>query len=53
MDKFWDQIAFLGRYGRQPADVCLRMTLRRLHRLTKSIARLMEEESEAVRNANA
>lgn len=40
----WDYVAFLGRYGKQPADVVLQMTLREIDELAAAVARLMREE---------
>ena len=40
----WKQIAFLGRYGNQPMDVCLAAPRARLNVLADAVNELMSEE---------
>lgn len=41
----WRLVAFLGRYGRQPADVVLAMEMRDVNVLAEEIGDMVEEES--------
>jgi hypothetical protein len=45
------QIAFLGRYAHQPANVSLQMPVSQRILLTRATAEIMEEESERVKNS--
>ena len=45
----WAKIAFLGRYGNQPADVCMAMTATNLDRLANQVAKIMKEEADALK----
>jgi len=40
-------IAFLGRYGHQPASVVMRMPVTQVQRLSRHVADLLEEEKES------
>jgi hypothetical protein len=42
--RIWKLIAYLGRYAHQPADVCLRLTLRQLSLLAESTAGILKDE---------
>lgn len=50
MDNLWSKIAFLGRYGNQPADVCLDMPSTDLDRLAIRVGKIMEEEANALKH---
>lgn len=45
-------MAFLGRYGHQPADAMLRLPVADLRKLSVKVAELVEKEGEAMRLAN-
>ena len=47
----WKLLAFLGRYGHQPVDVCLDLPTMDLHQLASGVGEIMEEESNAMRSA--
>jgi hypothetical protein len=42
--RLWRQVAFLGRYANQPADVSLGLPVDDLQRLVAATAKLLEEE---------
>ena len=42
--RLWKLIAFLGRYGKQPADTCLAMPMGDLLMLASSVSEIMVEE---------
>jgi hypothetical protein len=44
--RIWRQVAFLGRYAHQPADVSLSLPVDDLQRLVAATAKLLEEEKE-------
>jgi hypothetical protein len=41
----WQTLAFVARYGHQPLDVMLDMTVPDLHRLADAIGNLLDKES--------
>lgn len=45
----WKLVAFLGRYGNQPATVCLSLPTRDLGLLAREVGELLREEAEAQR----
>jgi len=47
--RLWRMVAFLGRYGHQPADVCLRMPVDDLQRLAREVGKILEEEQRSIR----
>jgi ligand-binding sensor domain-containing protein len=47
--RLWRQVAFLGRYANQPADVCLAMPVDDLARMVAETSKLLEDENEATR----
>ena len=49
--RIWKLVAFLGRYGHQPCDVCLEMETGDLRDLAEGVAGIMNEENEATRKA--
>ena len=49
-DRIWKLVAHLGRYGHQPADVVLRMPMRRLKKLSDAVNEIVREEAEAVKH---
>jgi len=44
----WRRIAFLGRYGHQPAHALLRMPTTQLYDLARAVAELMREERDLI-----
>lgn len=50
-ERLWKMIAFLGKYGHQPANVCLSMTTTELGRLANAVAEIMREEADAQASA--
>jgi hypothetical protein len=47
--RIWKLIAFLARYGNQPADVSLRLPVDSLQALAGCVGDLLEREAEASR----
>ena len=43
--RIWKHVAFLGRYGHQPVDVCLELPVVDLRDLSSAVAELMSEEA--------
>ena len=46
--QIWKLVAYLGRYGHQPADVTLALPVTDLRRLSDGVSALVEEEAAAV-----
>ena len=44
--RIWRQVAFLGRYAHQPANVSLSLTTDDMERLVTETARIVEQENE-------
>lgn len=49
VQRLWKMIAFLGRFGHQPANVCLDMTMLDLQSLAHQVGELLREESESMK----
>ncbi len=47
--RIWKHIAFLGRYGHQPADVCLNMAVNDMTLLSSAVAGLLKDEADALK----
>jgi hypothetical protein len=47
--RIWDLVAYLGRYGHQPASVSLQLPIGDMRRLAESVNDLVKEESDAAR----
>ena len=45
------QVAFLGRYGHQPANVVLHMPMQDVIAMADAVAELLDEEAEALKKA--
>jgi len=45
--RIWHLVAFLGRYGHQPADVCLAMTMTDLQAMGTEVNAIMRAEQAA------
>jgi hypothetical protein len=43
--RIWKLLAYVGRYGHQPIDIALRLTVRQLNMLAESVAELVREEN--------
>jgi hypothetical protein len=43
--RIWKLLAYVGRYGHQPVNVAMRLTLRELRQLAEQIGQLVEEEN--------
>ena len=50
--RIWKLVAFLGRYGHQPAEMCLSMDTEDLRNLATGVADIMEEENAATQKAS-
>lgn len=48
--RIWKLLAYLGRYGHQPVNVALKLTLRELNALAAQVAELVREENDANRS---
>lgn len=51
MQTIWKTVAFLGRYGHQSVEECLRMPVVDLCDLSSEIGELIRNEGEAMRSA--
>jgi len=49
--QLWRLLAYLGRYGKQPASLALGMSVRDLQSLASAVNGLVKEENEANREA--
>lgn len=47
--RIWKHIAFLGRYGHQPADVLLGFPTAELSEFSDEVAQLIKEESDTLK----
>jgi hypothetical protein len=49
----WRLIAWLGRYGHQPASTCLDLSFDDLTRLSGGVSEIMRDEADALRSTDA
>jgi hypothetical protein len=47
--QIWRHVAFLGRHGRQPADVCLALPYTDLMELSECVADMLRQESDTMK----
>jgi hypothetical protein len=47
--RIWRQVAFLGRYANQPADVSLSLPFDDLQRLVEETSIILEQENESMK----
>lgn len=47
--RIWKLVAYLGRYGHQPANVSLSLPVDQLMALVKEVGELLEKEAEAAK----
>ena len=50
--RIWKLVAFLGRYGHQPARECMSMPSGDMRELANGVAEIMREESDAMRRSS-
>jgi hypothetical protein len=48
-EQIWKLVAYLGRYGHQPADVSLNLPVLDLRKLYMAVGKIVDEENEANR----
>lgn len=49
MTRIWKLVAYLGRYGHQPANVSLKLTTLEMGMLAEQVNEIVREENEANR----
>jgi len=47
--RIWKLVAYLGRYGHQPVNVVMRMTMREMGLLAEQVNEIVREENESNR----
>jgi hypothetical protein len=50
-EQIWSTIAFLGRYGHQPVDALMRLSVVDLNRLASEVSSIVHEENAAGRRS--
>jgi len=45
--RIWKMLAYVGRYGHQPVNTAMRLTVRELSQLAECVAELVREENAA------
>lgn len=48
-ERIWERIAFLGRYGNQPADMCMGLPVDHMRSLVSATAKLLKGEADALK----